>query len=336
MALFPVLLFLNAVLLPFFPANGQGLFFGNTLNLWDRKITYPRVPYLMGEMVSQPIVPYMMQRKVTQPIVPYVMEGKVTQPIVPDLMEGKVSQPIVPDLTEEKVLHTNALNLRDEKDPAFTALLTTQTQVQREIVNKHNELRKSVSPPASNMLKMEWSRETTANAQRWANKCTLHHSNPEERKTSTKCGENLYMSSYPTAWPDAIQSWYDEGNNFIYGVGPTSPSEVVGHYTQVVWYSSYRVGCGIAYCPNQDRLKYYYVCQYCPAGNDVAKIHTPYQQGAPCTSCPGNCDNGLCTNSCEYEDLFSNCGFLKTTAGCKSELLKKKCKATCLCENKIY
>lgn len=49
----------------------------------------------------------------------------------------------------------------------------------------------------------------------------------------TKCGENLYMSSYPTAWPDAIQSWYDEGNNFIYGVGPTSPSEVVGHYTQV-------------------------------------------------------------------------------------------------------
>ncbi|XP_073080331.1 cysteine-rich secretory protein 2-like isoform X4 [Manis javanica] len=284
MALLPVLLFLNAVLLPFFPANGQGLFFGNTLNLWDRKITYPRVPYLMGEMVSQPIVPYMMQGK----------------------------------------------------DPAFTALLTNQTQVQREIVNKHNELRKSVSPPASNMLKMEWSRETTANAQRWANKCTLHHSNPEERKTSTKCGENLYMSSNPTAWPNAIQSWYDEGNNFIYGVGPTSPSDVVGHYTQVVWYSSYLVGCGIAYCPNQDRLKYYYVCQYCPAGNNVDKIHTPYQEGAPCTSCPDNCDNGLCTNSCEYEDFLSNCGFLKTTAGCKSELLKKKCKATCLCENKIY
>ncbi|XP_073080336.1 cysteine-rich secretory protein 2-like isoform X9 [Manis javanica] len=222
------------------------------------------------------------------------------------------------------------------QDPAFTALLTNQTQVQREIVNKHNELRKSVSPPASNMLKMEWSRETTANAQRWANKCTLHHSNPEERKTSTKCGENLYMSSNPTAWPNAIQSWYDEGNNFIYGVGPTSPSDVVGHYTQVVWYSSYLVGCGIAYCPNQDRLKYYYVCQYCPAGNNVDKIHTPYQEGAPCTSCPDNCDNGLCTNSCEYEDFLSNCGFLKTTAGCKSELLKKKCKATCLCENKIY
>lgn len=40
------------------------------------------------------------------------------------------------------------------QDPAFTALLTNQPQIQREIVNKHNELRRSVNPTASNMLKM--------------------------------------------------------------------------------------------------------------------------------------------------------------------------------------
>ncbi|XP_004414290.1 PREDICTED: cysteine-rich secretory protein 2 [Odobenus rosmarus divergens] len=181
------------------------------------------------------------------------------------------------------------------KDPSFTALLATQTQVQKEIVNKHNELRKSVSPPASNMLKMEWNQEAAANAQKWANKCTLEHSVPEDRKTSTH--------------PDRYK---------------------------VVWYSSYQVGCGIAYCPNQESLKYYYVCQYCPAGNNVSKKNTPYQQGTPCASCPGNCDNGLCTNSCEFEDLLSNCDSLKKTAGCGHELLKEKCKATCLCENKIY
>ncbi|TKC50184.1 hypothetical protein EI555_004073, partial [Monodon monoceros] len=179
-------------------------------------------------------------------------------------------------------------------DPSFTALLTTQTEVQREIVNKHNELRKSVSPPASNMLKMECSREATANAQKWANKCTLEHSNPDGQKTSTKCGENLYMSSDPTAWSDAIQSWFEEHHNFVYGAGPKSFSAIVGHYTQLVWYSSFRVGCGIAYCPNQE------------------------------------------TNSCEYEDLLSNCDSLKKTAGCEHELLKEKCKATCLCEGKIY
>ncbi|KAF6113299.1 cysteine rich secretory protein 2 [Phyllostomus discolor] len=152
----------------------------------------------------------------------------------------------------------------------------------------------------------------------------------------TKCGENLFMSTDPTAWSNAIQNWYDESQNFVYGVGPKSSSAVVGHYTQVVWYSSYRVGCGVAFCPNQDSLKYYYVCQYCPAGNNVSKKNTPYQQGTPCASCPGNCDNGLCTNSCQYEDLLSNCDSLKKTAGCGHELLKEKCKATCQCENKIY
>ncbi|XP_048203594.1 LOW QUALITY PROTEIN: cysteine-rich secretory protein 2-like [Perognathus longimembris pacificus] len=222
------------------------------------------------------------------------------------------------------------------KDPAFTNLLTTQTQVQREIVNKHNDLRKSVSPPASNMLKMQWSLEATGNAQKWANKCTLEHSQQEDRKTRTKCGENLYMSSDPINLVSVIQNWFNEREGFTYGIGPKTPNSAVGHYTQLVWYSTYQVGCGVAYCPSQEMLKYYYVCQYCPAGNNVNKKKMPYQQGTPCASCPNNCENGLCTNGCEYEDLLSNCESLKTTAGCDHELLVEKCKATCLCQDKIY
>ncbi|XP_060044715.1 cysteine-rich secretory protein 2 isoform X1 [Erinaceus europaeus] len=222
------------------------------------------------------------------------------------------------------------------KDPAFTALLTTQTEVQREIVNKHNELRKSVSPTASNMLKMGWSKEATENAQKWANQCTLGHSNPEDRRTSTNCGENLYMSSDPSPWSQAIQSWYDESQNFVYGTGAKPASAVVGHYTQVVWYSSHLIGCGVAYCPRQESLKYFYVCQYCPSGNNLSRKNNPYDKGAPCASCPANCEGGLCTNSCEYEDILSNCASLKQSAGCDHELLKEKCKATCHCEHKIY
>lgn len=41
------------------------------------------------------------------------------------------------------------------------------------------------------------------------------------------------MSSDPTSWSAAIQSWYDESLDFVYGVGPKSPNAVVGHYTQV-------------------------------------------------------------------------------------------------------
>ncbi|KAG8511964.1 Cysteine-rich secretory protein 2, partial [Galemys pyrenaicus] len=206
-------------------------------------------------------------------------------------------------------------------DGEFYNLSTSKAEVQGDIVNKHNEKRRSVSPKASNMLKMSWSSEAAENAQKWANKCTLSH-------TTSHCGENLFMSSNPRSWSQAIQSWYDEVNDFVYAKGPKNPKAVVGHYTQVVWYSSYLVGCGIAYCPNQTLLKYFYVCQYCPSGNIISRINTPYQQGAPCASCPNDCDNGLCTNSCKYQDTYSNCKELVAKMSCNYKDYKDKCKAS--------
>lgn len=47
------------------------------------------------------------------------------------------------------------------------------------------------------------------------------------------CGENLYMSTAPSSWSDAIQAWYDEVKDFKYGVGATTEGAVIGHYTQV-------------------------------------------------------------------------------------------------------
>uniref|UniRef100_A0ABK0LB53 Cysteine-rich secretory protein 2 n=1 Tax=Rattus norvegicus TaxID=10116 RepID=A0ABK0LB53_RAT len=70
------------------------------------------------------------------------------------------------------------------KDPDFATLTTNQIQVQREIIAKHNELRRQVSPPGSNILKMEWNVQAAANAQKWANNCILEHSSTEDRKIS--------------------------------------------------------------------------------------------------------------------------------------------------------
>ncbi|XP_057555365.1 cysteine-rich secretory protein 3-like [Hippopotamus amphibius kiboko] len=223
------------------------------------------------------------------------------------------------------------------QDPKFGALSTTLQKVQSEIVNKHNDLRRRVSPPASNMLKMQWDSKAAANAQNWANKCLLKHSKPEDRTVGTRrCGENLFMSSHPLPWSDATQSWYDEVRDFTFAVGPNSPQAVVGHYTQLVWYSSYRIGCAVAYCPNQPNLKYFYVCQYCPAGNIVGREHVPYQKGTPCGSCPKHCDKGLCTNSCEYDDAYANCKSLKETWTCNNNIVKNNCQASCKCPDKIY
>ncbi|XP_033001238.1 cysteine-rich venom protein-like [Lacerta agilis] len=206
---------------------------------------------------------------------------------------------------------------------------------QKQILDKHNALRREVKPTASNMLKMEWSPDATANAERWAKKCLLGHSPQDQRIVDGfPCGENIFASSQPTSWNDVIQDWYDEVEDFQYGVGAVRPGAVTGHYTQVVWYRSYKIGCYAAHCP-ENRLKYLYFCQYCPAGNLQGSLETPYKSGPPCEDCPNACDNGLCTNPCKYTDIGTNCPELAESYGCKNQNILRDCPASCLCTNEI-
>ncbi|XP_072306818.1 cysteine-rich venom protein-like [Eucyclogobius newberryi] len=210
-------------------------------------------------------------------------------------------------------------------------IVTTATESE-EIVDKHNALRRGVQPSASNMLRMSWSNEAAANAKVWANKCTLNHSPDSDRVISTSgCGENLYMSSSKRSWSDAIQSWHNEVQDWKYGVGSVN-GQVVGHFTQLVWYRSNLIGCAMAYCPGA-KYEYFYVCHYCPPGNYQYK--QPYTAGTPCEACPTACDNGLCTNPCPYTDQYSNCPDLKKTFGCNHSDVAAWCPASCKCTNQI-
>lgn len=217
---------------------------------------------------------------------------------------------------------------------ASLLLSTNRTDQQKLIVDKHNALRRRVSPPARNMLRMEWSPQAAVNAQNWANQCSLSHSPPNQREIGQPCGENLYMSTAPSSWSDSIQAWFDEEKDFKYGSGATTANAVIGHYTQLVWYNSYQVGCAVAYCPERT-FKYFYVCYYCPAGNIIGSIETPYKEGQPCGDCPSACDNGLCTNPCKYRDVYSNCPEMAKAYGCEHSFIKTNCLASCRCLSEI-
>ncbi|NXO48887.1 CRIS2 protein, partial [Aramus guarauna] len=214
------------------------------------------------------------------------------------------------------------------------ALSTRKPDQQKLIVDKHNTLRRGVKPTASNMMRMEWSHPAAKNAENWANKCTSSHSPANMRRTTVQCGENLFMSSAPFSWSSAIEAWYNEEKDFQYGTGAKTKNAVIGHYTQMVWYNSYQIGCAVAYCPNS-KYKYFYVCQYCPAGNNAMQIATPYKSGPKCADCPGHCDRGLCTNPCQFQDEFGNCRNLKILFSCSYSLVKQKCPATCKCAKQI-
>ena len=66
-----------------------------------------------------------------------------------------------------------------------------------------------------------------------------------------------------------------------------------GHYTQVVWADTYKVGCGFtAYKASNGWYDKYYVCNYGPTGN--RRGGSMYKTGSACSKCSGACDNGLC------------------------------------------
>ncbi|OCT81378.1 hypothetical protein XELAEV_18028197mg [Xenopus laevis] len=199
------------------------------------------------------------------------------------------------------------------------------------ITDIHNNFRINATPTAMNMLKMVWNDEVAKTAKDWAKTCSLNHSSPDLRKiTNFTCGENLFMSSYPASWREAITAWFNEYKDFEYGKGAKTPKAVVGHYTQLMWYNTRLVACYVTECPAA-RFRYFYVCQYSPAGNIKGKENTPYKAGPTCGDCPKSCENGLCTNYCPYRDQYSNCGEFIKSNGCKD--FQKICPAACSCTN---
>jgi hypothetical protein len=51
-----------------------------------------------------------------------------------------------------------------------------------------------------------------------------------------------------------VKTWYSERDNFTYG-SPNNDLHVVGHYTQMVWGATHRVGCGFARCHAPHNVK---------------------------------------------------------------------------------
>nr|XP_020459695.1 cysteine-rich venom protein-like [Monopterus albus] len=147
--------------------------------------------------------------------------------------------------------HLCKLNVKEE-----SGLIPSVVQ---EIEKLHNDLRKTVQPTAKKKLKMKWDAEVAAKAQEWADTCSMEHSPQSSRMIGTvSCGENLFMSNSKVTWRNVILFWYREGPSRIPGL---VIGKADGDLSQLVWYMSTKIGCGMSYCPNAE-YKYFYVCLY--------------------------------------------------------------------------
>ncbi|XP_074659670.1 cysteine-rich venom protein Mr30-like [Tubulanus polymorphus] len=160
------------------------------------------------------------------------------------------------------------------------------------ILSRHNYLRGHLTeydqPAAANMMKLYWDKEVAMIAQKLADSCKFAHDTGNHRHISGRLtlGQNLALGHRD--WTSAIDGWFNEEKDFKYGVGSTGG--VVGHYTQLVWATSTRVGCGYADCT----IGRFYVCNYGPAGNS-GDSRKPYEEGTQGSKCPHTKDgNGLC------------------------------------------
>ncbi|XP_063761776.1 glioma pathogenesis-related protein 1 isoform X2 [Eleginops maclovinus] len=171
-------------------------------------------------------------------------------------------------------------------------------------VEEHNKARSSVIPPALDMLFMTWDEGLAITAAAWARNCLFEHNTHLEEvrrvhPTFSSVGENIWVGYPPSHFNvvRAIQSWVNEKQ--VYNYDQNTCSGVCGHYTQVVWASSYKVGCAVQLCPGGVKKTSFsskegaiFVCNYATAGN--VRGRQPYKRGSGCLGCEGTCVDNLC------------------------------------------
>lgn len=131
----------------------------------------------------------------------------------------------------------------------------------------HNQVRAEVG-----VEPLVWDPALAVIAQGWAEQCVdqqaptgLIDHNPDRSDTYPEyVGENIYGSGGPATGVDAVALWAAEKADYDYD--SNTCSGVCGHYTQIVWRATTKVGCGIHTCPG---LQYgnTVVCNYAPGGN---------------------------------------------------------------------
>jgi hypothetical protein len=155
------------------------------------------------------------------------------------------------------------------------------------ITAAHNAARAAVSTTPS-LPPLSWSPAVAAVAAAYASKLAaacepgLSHSSPEERMNF---GENLVAFSdatrgttqSPGSASETVALWYSERACYSYGPFQSGVNERCtqdcgkyggcGHYTQLAWRKSERLGCAVAECTRAQTRRSYWVCHYDPAGN---------------------------------------------------------------------
>lgn len=137
-------------------------------------------------------------------------------------------------------------------------------------LDAHNQVRRDAMPaPAPALKALTWSTSAQALAEDWAGRCNFMHRDPNA------LGENLYAATGQEAISVIVGLWASEKANYDYATNGCALARDCGHYTQLVWRDTTKVGCALKRCTTGSPLGsgawYFGVCNYDPPGNFIGQ-----------------------------------------------------------------
>ena len=128
------------------------------------------------------------------------------------------------------------------------------------VTEAHNVIRRTYGVPDLvydtdlEVVSAEWIAHLASNG------CMLEHN------WDSPLGENLFWSNYPASPEAVVESWASEVQYYDYETNSCEDGQMCGHYTQVIWSTTERVGCSVGACDDGSEI---WMCNYDPAGNMV-------------------------------------------------------------------
>jgi pathogenesis-related protein 1 len=146
--------------------------------------------------------------------------------------------------------------------PLRTASAEVTMADKTELLSQHSAWRAKYDVPP-----LVWDDAVALTAQKWADSIarfgTLTH------RPDTLYGENIWTGTAGSfSMAAVVDAWGDEAKDFDPRTVTCAAGKACGHFTQIVWKTTTKLGCGKATGTDGND---YVVCNYDPAGNKAGQ-----------------------------------------------------------------